>query len=528
MNIRRIVGLVCFTWLILTFSLPAVAEDLSNALQAYVQQCVRAEIPNGCIVVGLLDEQGSQIISCGTLDNGTDQEANGDTLFCVRSMTGTFTRLLLQDMVERGEMKLDDPAAKYLPDSVRMATRNGKEITLRHLVDETSGIPDFWNTLNPQSADNPMADFTVEKMNAFVSGCQLAADPGTKHFHGGVDKGLLAQAIGLRAGTDFELLMIERFLRPLQMDNTRFTLTPEMKCRLASEHNELGYPMPRLEWGALRPLAGLYSTANDLLKFISALDLKPSSPLKGYWLVGFPPGAQRGPVVYTGGGGFGGRSLACYDRTRRRGAVILSTSADLTRNFDDYLLDCEWESDRRPTATNISTQLYDAYVGLYRPTRDQGGTNTYSSIGIRRQGDRLFAQAIGSSSWPAALLLPPIAGELLPQSPTRFFERLSGKPVAFSRDSRGKITGLTMTCQGKALSFDKVSDQPPKTPEPLKLQAAIKLDTALLDACAGQYDAAAVSVCTPESTLNLANYFRSDAHLSTLSVPRGRRVHLQF
>jgi hypothetical protein len=45
-----------------------------------------------------------------------------------------------------------------------------------------------------------------------------------------------------------------------------------------------------------------------------------------------------------------------------------------------------------------------------------------------------------------------------------------------------------MHCQGKSLAFDKVSDEAPKAPEPRKLQVFIKVDTALLDACAGQYE----------------------------------------
>ena len=125
------IRVVCFTILLLAFPFRAAAEDFTNAIHAYLQQIVNAEITNGCIVVGIVDEHGSSIVSCGKMDNGTDQEVNGNTLFEIGSFTKTFTGLLLQDMVERGEMKLDDPVAKYLPKSVKMPTRNGKEITLR-------------------------------------------------------------------------------------------------------------------------------------------------------------------------------------------------------------------------------------------------------------------------------------------------------------------------------------------------------------------------------------------------------------
>ena len=62
-------------------------------------------------MVGLVDERGCHIVSCGKMDDGTDRDVNGDTLFDLASVTKTFTALLLQDMVEHGEMKLDDPVA---------------------------------------------------------------------------------------------------------------------------------------------------------------------------------------------------------------------------------------------------------------------------------------------------------------------------------------------------------------------------------------------------------------------------------
>ena len=92
------------------------------------------------------------VVSCGQLDNGTGGEVNGDTLFELGPITKTFTALLLQDMIERGEMKLDDPAGKHFPRSVKMPAHNGKPITLRHLVTHTSGLPFFPTNLHPRLA----------------------------------------------------------------------------------------------------------------------------------------------------------------------------------------------------------------------------------------------------------------------------------------------------------------------------------------------------------------------------------------
>ncbi len=122
MNIRRIIQIICFAQLLLCVPFPAAAEDFTNAIAAYVQRYAHAQMPNGCMVIGLVDEHGSSVISWGDLDNGTGRQADGNTLFNLQSATYLSFCLQLQDMVELGEMQPDDPVAKHLPASVQMPT----------------------------------------------------------------------------------------------------------------------------------------------------------------------------------------------------------------------------------------------------------------------------------------------------------------------------------------------------------------------------------------------------------------------
>jgi serine-type D-Ala-D-Ala carboxypeptidase/endopeptidase len=65
---------------------------------------------------------------------------------------------------------------------------------------------------------------------------------------------------------------------------------------------------------------------------------------------------------------------------------------------------------------------------------------------------------------------------------------MSGIPMTFCRDALGKAHRLTVHIPGGEFSFNKVSNQPPKAPEPSKPRGIIKLDTKLYDACAGHYE----------------------------------------
>ncbi len=67
--------------------------------------------------------------------------AGPDTVAEIGSLGKLFTAFLLADMVERGEVALNDPVQKYLPASVKVPSRGGKQILLVDLATHFSGLP---------------------------------------------------------------------------------------------------------------------------------------------------------------------------------------------------------------------------------------------------------------------------------------------------------------------------------------------------------------------------------------------------
>src|SRR5580698_8620594 len=121
------------------------------------------------IVVGMIGPDGRKVVSYGALEKGDPRVLNGDTVFEIGSVTKVFTSLLLSDMVQRGQVALTDPVSKYLPASVSMPQRNGKQITLQDLATHTSGLPRMPSNLKPKDMANPYADYTVAQMYEFLS-----------------------------------------------------------------------------------------------------------------------------------------------------------------------------------------------------------------------------------------------------------------------------------------------------------------------------------------------------------------------
>src|SRR5437870_5404246 len=235
MSISTTIRFVCSTILLLATQFLAAAENgFSDAEAEAIQAFLRENFgnTNAGMVIGLVDERSSRVLAAGKLDNGTFQDVNGDTVFEIGSVTKTFTTLLLQDMVERDEVKLDDPVAKYLPESVKVPARDGKQITLLNLATHTGGLPRDPGNLTPGRGlpENAFADYTVEKLYAFLSSFALDREPGSKFEYSNVGMALLGHILALKTGTNYEALVVEQICRPLKMNSTRITLTPELQA----------------------------------------------------------------------------------------------------------------------------------------------------------------------------------------------------------------------------------------------------------------------------------------------------------
>src|SRR5580765_40037 len=116
------------------------------------------------IVVGVIDARDARnrrVITFGSLEKGDSRPLNGDTIFEIGSVTKVFTSLLLADMVQRGEVALTDPVAKYLPADAKVPERSGRAITLLGRATHTSGLPRLPTNFTPNDPGNPYADYSV-------------------------------------------------------------------------------------------------------------------------------------------------------------------------------------------------------------------------------------------------------------------------------------------------------------------------------------------------------------------------------
>jgi D-alanyl-D-alanine-carboxypeptidase/D-alanyl-D-alanine-endopeptidase len=414
------------------------------------------------IIVGVIDPNGRRIVAYGNLANGDARTLDGDTIFEIGSVTKVFTSLLLADMVNRKEVALDDPAAKYLPENVRMPERSGKSITLLDLSTHSSGLPPMPSNrkLDPR---NPFAsDYSVTDVYEFLSGYTLPRDPGSEVEYSNLGAGLLGHLLAYRAGADYESLVGIRITRPLSMPDTGITLSSSMEQRMATGHNAMLAPVANSDLSTPLPGAGaLCSSANDMLTFLEAFLGYKESPLAPAmkamlevrrtagkakiglgWLLNSADGKE---IAMHDGGTRGFRSFIGFDQKARIGVVVLSNGTRSgVEDIGLHLLNPELplaspEPPKQYTEIHIDARLLDNYTGRYQVTPNL-------IFEITRDGDRLFAQGFAEVSGQA-MVLPKF--ELFAEGEKNFFAKVADNQIAFEIGSEGRATSLILRRAGR-------------------------------------------------------------------------------
>ena len=218
---------------------------------------------------------------------GGGQAMTTDTVVWIASMTKALTSVAAVQLVERGKLDLDAPAAKVVPAIAEVQVLAGfdsagkpqlrapkRPITLRHLLTHSAGFSyEIWNTdMQKVQAAFGIPSVTECKNKALT--LPLVADPGERWEYGlNIDwAGKMIEAVsGKKLGQHLK----ENLFDPLRMTSTAFKITPEMRSRLAGTHlrgadGKLApFPFeipqePEFEMGG----GGLYGTTGDYLRFV--------------------------------------------------------------------------------------------------------------------------------------------------------------------------------------------------------------------------------------------------------------------
>lgn len=284
--------------------------------------------------------RGGEVVwddALGLADVEQRVEATTDSQYAVASITKTFTAASVMQLRDAGELDLEDPLSRHIPEAAHGAP------TLRRLLSHASGLQreppgEVWETLHFPGED--------ELLKSFEEAEQVLPPSAAWHYSN-LAYALLGHVVARVSGMPFQDYVRERLLSPLGLEHTVWG--PGANAALpyfVEPYSDAVRREPVLELGGKGGESGLYSTVGDLARWGSFLCAPDGSVLAAAsvaemhdlqvmaepdWTLGWGLGIElwrRGERIFGGHtGGFPGfLSILLYSRRDRVGAVLLTNS----------------------------------------------------------------------------------------------------------------------------------------------------------------------------------------------------------
>ncbi|OBF03480.1 penicillin-binding protein [Mycobacterium sp. ACS4054] len=304
---------------------------------------------------------------------------DGDTVFRIGSTTKTFTGTVMMRLVDQGEVDLDSPVRRYLPDFAVADRSASATVTVRQLLNHTAG----WDGRDGQDF-GPGDDAVARYVNAMARLPQLTP-PGTAFAYNNSGLAVAGRIIELVTGTTYESAVRKLLLDPLQLAHTHYFSDQIIGLNVAASHKVVdGKALVATEFWAFprscNPTGGLMSTAREQLRYAQfhlgdgrapdgkrilsrqSLQAMRSNPGAGgtlfveltgmgvTWML--RPSAENVTVVEHGGTWKGQRSGFVMVPDRNFAMTVLTNSDGGFHMIND-LFACDWALHRFAGVTNL-------------------------------------------------------------------------------------------------------------------------------------------------------------------------------
>ncbi|RJS90401.1 serine hydrolase [Candidatus Bathyarchaeota archaeon] len=220
----------------------------------------------------------------GVRDVERSLPATPDTLYGIGSCTKSFVALAILQLVERGEISLDDPVSKYIPLKIGIP---GKPITVHHLLTHSSGIPSLGTSTIALSrgirGDVGIPFGSADDFYRHINGAQeeIADEPGRRFFYLNAGYRMLGDIIQRVSEMPFDVYIREKILKPLKMERTTFSkgdferdpdrMTPYIKDK-EGRLIPKSFPYPDVksnpEFSFIAAAGGMLSSVRELTNYL--------------------------------------------------------------------------------------------------------------------------------------------------------------------------------------------------------------------------------------------------------------------
>ncbi|MBL4753202.1 MAG: beta-lactamase family protein [Flavobacteriales bacterium] len=255
-------------------------DDIRTLISEFgkqLKQDVEDDSINGSISMAIV--KGNEIIwseAYGTSDINNGMIADTSTIYRTGSISKSFTAFLMMQLVQEGIIDLKEPIEAYLPEIINLdGYTDSTKITFQQLASHTSGLSR--DPVLVSAASGPIEEWE-NKILLSIPKTPFHSAPGERFYYSNIGYGILGLALSRAADKSFIDLVKDKIFIPLSMNNSFFIVPYDKLSNLSKgmergtsryldmqtpekEHAGRGYGVPN---------GGIYSTPNDLAKFMIA------------------------------------------------------------------------------------------------------------------------------------------------------------------------------------------------------------------------------------------------------------------
>lgn len=260
---------------------PASGPPLSN-----LEEVLRAGVDRGLSGAALRVERGGELIFEGAAGFASIEQqtplAPADRIR-VASVTKTFTAVLVLQLAEEGVLTLDDTVTQWLDDPAVAGIPSVDRITIRQLLNHTSGIYDYFDDDSPFWTDAYFGDgadwtrvWTPLELVAYADGAMHAPyfAPGESFHYSNTGYILLGLIVERASGKQFPERLHARILDPLGLTGTFYGGTESVAGQTVDAYHLVDGELANVSathLSALGTAGGMISTTPDLARFADTL-----------------------------------------------------------------------------------------------------------------------------------------------------------------------------------------------------------------------------------------------------------------
>lgn len=342
------------------------AQNTQKKLDQYFSALAENKQFNGNVLIA---ENGKIFYqkSFGDADFSTHRKNDSKSSFPIASITKTFTSTGILQLFEKGKLKLEDPASKYLSDFPY------KEVTIKQLLSHTAGLPIYDSLFFPIIAKHPDIVFTNKDLipAMIAQKSPLIFKSGDDFSYNNVNYNILALIIEKISGLNYGKYLQKNIFDPAGMKNTslskffdrvdknlskRYIVKYPYSDELQRAENVEGFKVA--EHFDFQGHGDLISTGEDLLKYDAALSsgklLKTATLKLAYTPVLLSNGSDNvqryalgwitrkdtsmGEIVKHDGGLPGGRTMLMRNLTKHQTIILFDNTANNVLPISDNAL----------------------------------------------------------------------------------------------------------------------------------------------------------------------------------------------